>query len=181
MGIDITERHRTVPESEIHDLLRNDRRRHVIKHMRRTVGSTTLRELAEAIAERETGRSPPPTNIRQSVYNSLHQTHLPKLDRWGVVSYDSDRKTIQLTEQARSVDVYMEVVTPVGITWSEFYRVLGTLALCTVLASLVGLPVVSAIDPILWTSLFLAIYAVSIASQLWRQRWLYLNLLLSGT
>jgi len=85
------------------------------------VGATTLNDLAETIAERETGESPAPKNIRNSVYNSLHQTHLPKLDRRGIVEYDSDRKTIRITEDARSVDVYMEVVTPYGITWSEYY------------------------------------------------------------
>lgn len=175
----ITERYTEVPESEVHDLLRNERRRQVIKYLQRTVGSTTLREIAEAIAEKETGISPPPKNIRQSVYNSLHQTHLPKLDDLGVVAYDSDRKTIRLTETARTVDVYMEVVTPYGITWSEFYRLLGTGSLFIVLASIIELPVVSMVDPLLWTTLFLGVYVVAIAYQLWCQRWLYLNVLLS--
>lgn len=175
----ITQRHTEVPESEVHDLLRNERRRRVIKYLQQTVGSTTLRELAESIAEKETGISPPPKNIRQSVYNSLHQTHLPKLDELGVITYDSDRKTISLSETARTVDVYMEVVTPFGITWSEFYRLLGSISLFVVLVSLLGFPVISMIDPLLWTTLFLGTYTVSIAYQLWCHRWLYLNLLLN--
>lgn len=174
----ITNRYQGLPETEIHDLLRNERRQQVIKHMQRTVGSTTLRELAEAIAEKETGESPPPRNIRDSVYNSLHQTHLPKLDRQGVVDYDSDRKTITLEEDARSVRVYMEVVTRYGITWDEYYRLLGTLSLFVVLAALIEVPLVSAIDPVLLTSVFLFLFALSMAYQLWSQRWVYLNALL---
>jgi len=105
------------------------------------VGATTLNDLAETIAERETGESPAPKNIRNSVYNSLHQTHLPKLDRRGIVEYDSDRKTIRITEDARSVDVYMEVVTPYGITWSEYYSMLGISRFSLFLPPSLGFPV----------------------------------------
>lgn len=173
----ITNRYEGIPETVIHDLLRNERRRQVIKHLQDTVGKTGLRDLAESIAERETGESPPPRNIRDSVYNSLHQTHLPKLDMCGVVVYESDRKTIRLTEDARSVDVYMEVVTPYGITWSEYYSVLGTLSLSIVLAALIKAPVLSAVDPVLWVSVFLVVFGVSIGYQMWTKRWVYLNAL----
>jgi len=125
------------------------------------VGATTLNDLAETIAERETGESPAPKNIRNSVYNSLHQTHLPKLDRRGIVEYDSDRKTIRITEDARSVDVYMEVVTPYGITWSEYYSMLGILSLLVVLASLIGVPGISRVDPVVWVSVYLVAFAAS--------------------
>jgi len=166
------------PETEIHDLLRNERRRQVIKHLQDTVGVITLRRLAEDIAEEETGESPAPKNVRNSVYNSLHQTHLPKLDRRGIVEYESDRKTVRLTSDARSVDAYMEVVTSYGITWSEYYSLLGTVALAVVLAALVGVPGVAAIDPVLWATLFLTAFGASIGYQLWTDRWLYLNALL---
>ena len=173
----ITNRYGGIPETEIHDLLRNERRRQVIKHLQNTVGTTTLRDLAERIAEHETGESPAPKNIRNSVYNSLHQTHLPKLDRQGIVEYDSDRKTIRLTENARSVDVYMEIVTDYGITWSEFYSLFGTLSLLVLLAAHVDVPLVSAVDPLLWITLFLVGYMTSIGYQMWTQRWVYLNAL----
>ncbi|ELZ44474.1 hypothetical protein C464_13295 [Halorubrum coriense DSM 10284] len=171
----IRSRSQEIPETDIHDLLRNERRRQVIKQLQGTVGKTTLRDLAESIAERETGESPPPKNIRNSVYNSLHQTHLPKLDNSGIVEYESNRKTIRLTENARSVDVYMEVVTPYGITWSEYYSMLGTLSLLIVFAALVEVPVISMIDPVLFVSVFLVVFSVSIGYQLWMSRWVYLN------
>ena len=175
----ITDRHETIPETAIHDLLRNERRRQVIKHLRNTVGTTTLRTLAETIAEHETGEAPPPRNIRDSVYNSLHQTHLPKLDGRGIVEYDADRKTVRLTADARSVDVYMEVVTPYGITWSEYYSLLGTLSLAVVLAALVGVPLISLVDPVAWVALCLVGFLASRGYQLWTGRWVYLNALIS--
>ena len=147
----------------------------MIKQLRGSIGMTTLRQLAEAIAEAETGESPPPKNIRNSVYNSLHQTHLPKLDRCGVVEYESNRKTIRLTEDARRVEIYMEIVTPYGITWSEYYSMLGTLSLLVVLAALLDVPGIAALDPILWIVLFLGVFGASIGYQLWSNRWIYLN------
>ncbi len=173
----ITNRYEGLPETQIHDLLRNERRRQVIKHLQGTVGSTTLRDLAETIAERECGQSPPPKDVRDSVYNSLHQTHLPKLDRNGIVEYDANRKTIRLTENARSVDVYMDIATAYGITWSEFYQLFGTGSLLLLLGAHLDAPLLSAIDPILLISLFLAGYAISIGYQMWTQRWMYLNAL----
>ncbi len=62
-----------------------------------------LSDLAEEIAAAETGERPPPRNKRQSVYVTLHQTHLPKLADHGVVDYDSERKTV--TVEPRGLDI----------------------------------------------------------------------------
>jgi hypothetical protein len=172
-----TARERIDP-AEVHDILRNDRRRRVLEQLQRRFAPLSLRELSERIAERETGESPPPRNVRESVYNSLHQTHLPKLDDLDVVAYDKDRKTVQLQEPAREVDVYMEVVSPYGITWAVYYRTLAVMSMVTVVASKVGVPVVSEIPALLWASGFLAVFAISTASQLWSRRWFYLRSLL---
>jgi hypothetical protein len=167
-----------LPETDIHDILRNDRRRHVLEHLRESVGSVTVRELSETIAAHEAGESPPPRPLRESVYNSLHQTHLPKLDDRGVVDYDKHRKTVELEARARDVNVYMEVVTKYGITWADYYRTLATLALTLVVATEVGVPVVAAVPPLLWASVALAVVAASTAYQLWSRRWTYLRPLL---
>ena len=161
--------------SEIHDVLRNDRRRLVLERLRSADGTETVSDLSEHIGGIEADESPPPRNVRQSVYVSLHQTHLPKLDRCGVVEYESNRKTIRLTEDARRVEIYMEIVTPYGITWSEYYSMLGTLSLLVVLAALLDVPGIAALDPILWIVLFLGVFGASIGYQLWSNRWIYLN------
>jgi hypothetical protein len=166
-------------ETEIHDILRNDRRRHVLEHLQESVGSVTLRELAERIAAHESGESPPPRQLRESVYNSLHQTHLPKLDEENVVDYDKHRKTVSLQPGARDVNVYMEVVTKYGITWADYYRSLATLSLLLVLASELGTPVLDAVPGMLWASISLAAIAGSTAYQLWTRRWTYLRSLLN--
>ena len=174
---DSNELEESIEETQIHDVLRNERRRRTIEHLQDGSGTVTLRELSEAIAAAESGESPPPRNIRESVYNSLHQTHLPKLDSLDVVSYDRDRKRIEIDGRARDVDLYMEVVTEYGITWGEYYRSLGVLALFSVVASEVGVPGLVDIGALAVASGFLALIGVSILYQLWTHRWRYLRLL----
>ncbi|WP_254543489.1 DUF7344 domain-containing protein [Halomarina pelagica] len=164
-------------ETDIHDVLRNDRRRHVIRELRSRVGIVTLRGLAESIAEREAGESPAPRNVRDSVYNSLHQTHLPKLDDMGIIRYDRDRKTIELDDSARRVCLYMEVATPYGVTWAQYYRTLALLALVAVVLVEVGLVALGESGVLLLACGSLLIVALSTAYQLWSNRWIILGTL----
>jgi len=173
----ILERTGSIADEEIHDILRNSRRRATLQHLRETVGSTSLRELSVWIAERESGESPPPTGLRESVYNSLHQTHLPKLDREGVVIYDRDRKTVELDDPAREVSLYMEVVGPYGITWAAFYRTLCTVALIAILGVELGLAGLGRLGTVLTVTVFLLILGVTTSYQLWHRRWFVLRAL----
>jgi hypothetical protein len=162
-------------ETEIHHILSNSRRRQTLRCLSDCKGSTSVRDLSETIAELETGESPAPRDVRKAVYVSLHQTHLPKLDDKGIISYDRDRKEVTLLESAKDVHVYMEVVTKYGITWVEFYRNLGVVSLVVITAALAGLPGVSVIDPLLWAVLFIGVFATSTVVHLWRRRWVLLR------
>lgn len=160
-----------IDEREIHDILRNWRRQMVLKELKGNAGTMALRDLAENLAASESGESPPPRNVRNSVYNSLHQTHLPKLDDAGVVDYDTDRKTVSLESQARDVDLYMEVVTEYGITWATFYRRLTLLALLTLVGAEVGVPVLDSAPPLLLLGAFFVAVAASCLYEFWSERW----------
>jgi hypothetical protein len=158
-------------ECQIHGLLANERRRAVIERLDASPGTVTVRDLSTAIAETETGQSPPPARVRESVYTSLHQTHLPKLHAVGVVEYDRDRSRVHVRPAVRQVDRHMDVVNGLGITWGEYYRALGVVGLVLVVGSLTGLPVLGTLDPLLPASGTLALFAVSGAIQLWDDRW----------
>ena len=130
---------------EIHEVLSNERRQLILEFLRDGGGILTARELSERIAEVETGESPPPRNIRQSAYVSLHQTHLPKLDELDIVEYDQSAKTVELNERAEQVSVYMETVPKYGLAWSEYYLAVSTLGLLFIIAGEVGVPVLASI------------------------------------
>jgi hypothetical protein len=130
---------------QIHDILRNDRRRLAIGCLREFGGSMSVRDLSEEVATRETGEAPAPRDKRRSVYVSLHQTHLPKLDDLGIVDYDTETKEVSLRDRAAEITTYMEVVPRYGITWAEYYLVLGVLGFGTVLAASLGTPLLGAL------------------------------------
>ncbi|RBI60995.1 hypothetical protein DMJ13_14770 [halophilic archaeon] len=160
----------TLDESEIHNVLRNERRRRTIEHLREIDGTLTVDELAEHIATLETDESPPPRNVRKSVYVSLHQTHLPKLDDLGIVEYDQRSKELQLTDRAREVEVYMEVVPEHDVSWATYYLGLGVLELVALVATELRLFSVEALTVRVWAWFFLALFVVSASYHVYRGR-----------
>lgn len=164
---------RSLPEPIVYEILANPRRRGTIRHLTETAGgrAVPLRDLAAAIATEETGQSPPPSACRESVYNSLHQTHLPKLDELGIIEYDLEARTVRVCDSARTVEQYMRGSTFFGLHWEEYYRGLGIVALAVTVAALANVPGVEAVDPLLWASGFLSIFALSVSYQLWSLRW----------
>lgn len=162
----------TIPEADVYEILANERRRETLRALTNEGenGAIPLSDLADAVTERETGQSPPPTDTRQSVYNSLHQTHLPKLEELDVVRYDRTARAVHLQDRVRDVERYMEVISALGVSWSEVYRVLGVCSLAIVTASTASATPFDAVDPLLWSSGFLLVFAVVIGAQLWSNR-----------
>lgn len=73
-------------------LLKNPRRRAVLRHLEETP-ETTLSDLADRIAAEENDTTPEllSSSDRKRVYISLYQGHLPKLAEFGVIEYDQSR------------------------------------------------------------------------------------------
>lgn len=156
--------------TEIHDVLRNDRRRLVLERLRKTDTSESVSDLSEYVASVETGESPAPRNARQSAYVALHQTHLPKLDELGIVVYDSDAKEVSLARNAAEVAVYMEVVPRYAISWAELYFGLGLLGLLTLVGVASGVPLLADVPPAALGGVSLALVTAVAAYQLVTQR-----------
>lgn len=127
-------------ECDIHEALSNDRRREVIRYVNYIKGPVDISDVSEYIAEMESGRSPPPTNLRKSVYVSLHQTHLPKLDDLGVVEYEPNSKIIKPNQYIDEFNSYIgdnvETTNP-----SHFYYIaVGLIGISAVTVSVSGVP-----------------------------------------
>jgi len=155
-------------QADIHDVLRNDRRRRTIEYLTR-VGETTARDLSEFIAEKESGESPPPRNVRQSVYVTLQQTHLPKLADLDIIEYDEDSKTVRLDSHAEDVNIYLEVVPKYGLSWSEFYAGLSVLGILLVLGTYVHVPLLDYVPPAYWAVFTFCLIIVSAVYQTYTQ------------
>ncbi|ELZ94246.1 hypothetical protein C440_11513 [Haloferax mucosum ATCC BAA-1512] len=157
---------RTLDEADIHDVLRNERRRLTLERLRDSDGTESVGDLAEHIAEVESGESPPPKNVRQSVYISLHQTHLPKLDTLHIVAYDSAAKMVSLGATAAELDPYFadggHRTMPFAVL--SFTTCLAGVVL--VLAGWMGMPVIARVDPRLVALVTLLVVALVIGAEL---------------
>lgn len=159
----------SLSETTIHSILQNERRRYVLEYLREHEQQTCLRDVVEWITDIEADESSPSTNVRNSVYVSLHQTHLPTLDEAGIIDYDESRKTITLQEQARDLVVYMEVMTNYGITWAAYYLGLAVLVLLLVVAAAIGVPGFTWLGPGTWAIGGLALVLGSGTYQYWNR------------
>lgn len=97
------EKNSEMRRSDIHRMLSNGRRRNVLFLLDQHDTPLAVKDLAEEIATRETGTSPPDQSTRQSVYISLIQTHLPRLDELGIVQYDESEKLVRPASNHREV------------------------------------------------------------------------------
>lgn len=128
---------------EIHQVLSNRRRQYALQFLWNAGGRLPVRELSERVAAAETGESPPPTNIRQSVYTSLHQTHLPKLVELGVVEYETMENDVELTDLADRFRPYLDVPQEHRISWVDLYIAVPLLGLVGSLGAMFGVPLIA--------------------------------------
>lgn len=82
--------------SECYHLLQNRRRRAVIRYLAEHGEQVKIGTLSERLVHKETDE-PISSQDRHRVYVALYQSHLPKLDDYGVVEYDKDRGIVRST------------------------------------------------------------------------------------
>lgn len=117
---------------EIFSLLSNHRRRYAIHYCKREDEPVTLGDLAEHVAAWELDKDVEAitSTERKRVYTSLQQTHLPTLERADMIEFDD--RTIELTENARELEVYLDIVPGDSIPWGMYYLGLSALGLLVI-------------------------------------------------
>ena len=126
-------------EDELFELLSNQRRRHIL-HALMNDGESEIGTLSQEIAAWEDGLDPTEvsSNDRKRVYTALQQSHLPKMDKAGVVNFDRDRGTVEPTPALDDVEIYMDVVRGREIPWSDYYLGLTVLSVGLLTAAVLG-------------------------------------------
>ncbi|MFD1567812.1 DUF7344 domain-containing protein [Halolamina litorea] len=125
----------------------------------------TTGEIADAVAAVEAGTDPAPRGVRESVATSLRQTHLPTLETHGLVT--TGDAGISATPAAKRVVRRIRDTGPLGLRWSEQYRLVGLVGLCSVVAVLAGVPFLAALDPLVPAVLSLVAYAALSGYHTW--------------
>lgn len=97
---------------DVYRILSNRRRRYTL-HYLLDHETADVRTLAEQIAAWEHDIDPAEVNYdqRRSVYNSLQQSHLPKLQAVDLVAFDKRAGTVALAEDGSAVQSYLSPLT----------------------------------------------------------------------
>jgi hypothetical protein len=161
-------------QEEIFEILSNTRRRYVLQYIKQRPDTDTfgLREIVSQVAAWENDKpvETVETNERKTVYTSLMQTHLPRLDEFGVISYDRQRSEITATDSLERVQVYMEYVPEEDISWGQYYFLLSGICGLIATGAWTGLPLLDSADGLPLAGLFIVVFAVSSVVHLYKSR-----------
>ncbi|MXR40377.1 hypothetical protein GRX01_03270 [Halobaculum sp. WSA2] len=91
------------------EILKNQRRRLVLSHLRTVDGESTIGDLAEHIAaiENDCDVQALGAQQRKRVYIGLYQCHLPKMDDAGVISFNQSRGNVEIEPEAEPLYQYL--------------------------------------------------------------------------
>lgn len=125
---------------DIFEILSNSRRRYLIHTLHQRGGAAGLSELADRIAASEHGIpiADVESDQRRRVYISLYQTHLPKLEEYGIVDYDEEDKTVSLTDRVDRLDHYLYIGNHTARQWWIYYATLSIVGLVVIAGSWAG-------------------------------------------
>lgn len=110
--VETADDHLSISKDDLFHLLQNGRRRAVLRYFAAHPDQEefNMRTVAEAIAawENETTVEQLGSDQRQRVYIALYQSHLPKLDDYGVIEYNQSRGLIVPTPLTALFEPYLE-------------------------------------------------------------------------
>lgn len=137
----------SLARDDVYEALSNRRRRYVLHYLQSNGARAKLGTLAEHVAAWENGVDVArvTADARKNVYSSLQQFHLPKMEDLDLVRFDKRAGEVELTDEARGVDFYLEVVENRDVPWSVYYLGVGVLAGGLLLGHALDLPVLKGV------------------------------------
>lgn len=159
-----TDRPTEPTEQEVFDILSNRRRRYALYALLNEE-TATIGSLAEQIAawENDCTIDEVTSAERKRVYTALQQSHLPKLERNGLISFDQESGRVRPTDTVEQMDIYLEIVGEEQLSWHQYYLGLSAVSAGIVAAIWLGLPPFSSFSPLLWMTLVVGLFTVSAA------------------
>ncbi|WP_225334459.1 DUF7344 domain-containing protein [Halomicrobium urmianum] len=99
--------------NELFDLMGNERRRYILCFLVSADRPVAASRIAEQIAiwENDASHEQVSSNEYQSVYNSLYQSHFPRLERAGLVEYDRSDNLVHPRERLEQIEQLVDFVS----------------------------------------------------------------------
>lgn len=122
-GAEDTEQADDLPKDVQYDILKNSRRRLVLRYLLEEETPVSLGTLSEHVASVETGKEPRmlDSQERKRAYVGLYQCHLPRMDGADVIDFNKDRGLVELGPHAESVIAHLEDDDESGERWPMIY------------------------------------------------------------
>ncbi len=154
-------------EETVFAMLSNQRRRfvlHALEH-RPAGAEVPLGALAEKVTAWENGieEVEVDSKARKSVYTSLQQLHLPKMDDAGILDFDDRAGTVTVTPETEDLTIYLEVVNGNEVPWHGYYLGLGAIGLSLLVALALDAGPFTALPDLAWVA-FLVVALLVFAS-----------------
>lgn len=101
----------TLSDDDIFHILQTNRRRDAIRYLLEQDDAVKMRDVAEYVAalENDTTVAELTSTERQRVYIPLYQSHLPKLDKEGIIEYNKSRGIVKPTAELELFRPYLEL------------------------------------------------------------------------
>ena len=159
-------------KGEVFEVLRNQRRRYALAFLKRAGRPVELGDLAQQVAawEYETPLENVTPEQRKRVYTTLQQTHLPRMDEAGILSFDSEMGIVEPTDRTDEISVYLEIVPGGEFPWRELYLSLGAISCALVAALWVGIYPLTVLPTLVWTALIAITFTVTAAVHVYHER-----------
>ena len=145
---------------EIFHILQNDRRRAVLRYLQDRNDPVRMRDVAEQVAawEHDTTVEGLSSTQRQRVYIPLYQSHLPKLDKAGIIDYQQSRGIVERKPLADVFDPYLDAEAATTASagairnddpeWDDYYLAIAAIGSFLLVGSVLELPVVGTLSGI---------------------------------
>jgi len=152
-----------ISEDELFDVLSNRRRRLAITLLRREDAPVELGRMADEIAARENDVPVEEVSAaqRKRVYTALQQTHLPRMDRAGLVAFDREVSVVEPASGLSSIELYPDVVSGRDVAWSEYYLALSAVGVALLVGARLGVGPLSLLPDFAWATFVVVAFGFS--------------------
>jgi hypothetical protein len=156
-------------EDDVFDVLANRRRRYVLRVLAADpVGPVDIGDLAERVAAWENERPVEEVSPaeRKRVYTALQQSHLPKMEDAGVLTYDKDAGTVDPTPALARFDAHLSTGTE-GEAWHRRYLAVALVGGAGLVAAWLGVLPAPLSSEAVWAALVVvAVLVTALAHEL---------------
>ena len=153
-----------ITTDDLFKTLSNRRRRYVLHYLKQHADTEAvpIRTLSEQIAGWENGVDADAVSSKQRkrIYTALHQTHLPRMDRLGVVEYDANRGTVTMADSLEQFDIYFELTRADDMPWSRVYLGVGGLTAALMIGVWLSVWPFTTVSPVVYASVFAALFVI---------------------